>query len=133
MLSPEAHKRLTERRQETELDGFVTKVAKDRWILHAPSKFITIGNMDPALDEAEKRQGFVSKDEFARWMSDHPTEKAQWEGPESELITLQDLITVAAGGDEEQRPGTYFCEIAWSTLDMPEDAGASVTYNIRVQ
>jgi hypothetical protein len=64
LLSPETFLRL----QNYNTVGFIRKVCHDRWVLHAPGRCITMGSMDPALEEYEKKSGVVSEKEVTRWL-----------------------------------------------------------------
>jgi hypothetical protein len=131
MLSPEAKQRLTD---VNDTDRFLTKVAEDRWILHAPNKKITMGNIDPILEDQEKHQGFVTFGAIDEWLK-HKGREAKWGAvTEDELSRLNELVVIAAGGDPTAKPGVYVCEISWCTLNFPEEVDPGVvTYNIKAR
>jgi hypothetical protein len=130
LCSSEAHDRIITSGLKT--DGFLTDVARDRWVLHAPGRFVTMGSMDPVLEKHEKDQGSVSLAEAMEWLAKDGKKEAWDAASASDLDHLNALIKAAAAeGEKNTEPGVYICEVSWSTLDMPADAGQRVTYNIR--
>lgn len=134
MLSTEAYQRISAVISTVENARFILKVAKDRWILFAPGRKVSVGTIDPILDLHEKRDGRVARNEVDEWFAMNAGHKAEWNSTtESDLARLTELVVVAAGGhNQTEKPGTYICEICWSTLDQHDD-GSIVTYNIRVE
>jgi hypothetical protein len=131
MLSADARERLVSARLP-HMDRFLRKVAKDRWILHAPNKCIVMGSIDPILEDREKRAGQVSKQEVEKWLAGNPEAKEKWSSVfDEDMARLRELIVIAANGDEQAVPDTYIAEIDWTTLDLSEDGGL-VTYNLKV-
>jgi len=130
MLSPEAKQRLAD---VDDTDRFLTKVAENRWILHAPNKKITMGNIDPILEDQEKHQGFVTFKAIDEWLKEKGLE-AKWGAVTQEELARLDELVIAAGGDRTAKPGVYVCEISWTTFNFPEkiDPGI-VTYNIKAR
>ena len=57
LLSPCGFQRL----QRLPDKAYVSKVCKDRWILHAPGKCLTLGSMDPVIGDNEKEVGFQTE------------------------------------------------------------------------
>jgi hypothetical protein len=131
LCSPEARDRVVASGLKT--DGFLVEVSKERWVLHAPGRFVTMGSIDPILEAHEKNEGKVSLAEAMEWLAKREEENTKWNSVSAEdLAHLQKLITAAAAPDEgNTAPGVYICEVSWSTLDMPADAGSRVTYNLR--
>ncbi|KAJ3179768.1 hypothetical protein HDU85_004769, partial [Gaertneriomyces sp. JEL0708] len=130
MCSPEAHQRIL--KSGLPHEGFLIEIAKDRWVLHAPGRFVTMGSIDRILEAHEKRDRRVSLTEAMDWLSEDE-EKPDWDGvSQSDLAHLEALVKAAAAEDEKNTaPNVYICEVSWSTLEMPADAGQRVTYNIR--
>jgi len=130
MCSPEAHQRILASGLTTE--GFLIEIAKDRWVLHAPGRFVTMASIDPILEAHEKREGRVSLTEVTDWLA-KDKKKVDWDSvSQNDLAHLNALVTAAAADNEKNLvPDIYICEVAWSTLDMLADAGRRVTYNIR--
>jgi len=95
MLSPEAKQRLAD---VDDTDRFLTKVAENRWILHAPNKKITMGNIDPILEDQEKHQGFVTFKAIDEWLKEKGLE-AKWGAVTQEELARLDELVIAAGHD----------------------------------
>lgn len=127
LLSTAAFKRL----DGLATKGYISKVCKDRWILHAPHKHIVVGSMDPVIENHEKRARRIQQAEVDRMLSRSPKHKLQWESTTAdEIHRLNELVKVAAD-DQEAVPGTYMCEIAWALLD-PASSYESISYNLKV-
>ena len=129
MLSPDAQNRIS---SEPDIERFLSKVAKDRWVLHAPSRKIIMGSVDPVLEEHEKRRGFVTFNDIDKWLAKHKAEQQLWSAAtESDLSRLDHLVMLAAGGAPNAKSGVYICEISWTTYTWPEGDEGALTYNIR--
>ena len=57
LLSPCGFERL----QRLPDKAYISGVCKDRWILHAPGKCLTLGSMDPVIGDNEKEVGFQTE------------------------------------------------------------------------
>ena len=77
LLSQTAHDKLTKAKGELD-SAFLTKVTKDRWILHAPGMCLTMGSVDPVLEDSEKDAGRVSRSEIERWLKDKETKREKY-------------------------------------------------------
>ena len=132
LLSPAAFTRLSNKRMPArESKSYITKVCPDRWIVHAPKRRLVLGTMDPIIDHHEKEAGSVQRSEVDRIFARHPEMSAEWNS--SEAADLQELkkLVVLAASDETAEPGTYICEVRWSTL-QPDIDDSCLTYNLRV-
>lgn len=131
LLTPAAFERLSTRMPAQESKSYVTKVCPDRWIVHAPRMRLVLGNMDPIIDEHEKEAGRVHRIEVDRIFARHPELSAEWSS--SKAADLQELkkLVVLAASDETAEPGTYICEVQWTTLE-PDIDDCCLTYNLRV-
>ena len=129
LLSPLAFERL---QKTPKLDSsFVSKVCKDRWILHAPKTHLVLGSLDPVIDDQEKAARLVSQAEVDKLLARRPQLGAEWRLPKAaELSTLEELVVIAAD-DSSAKPGTYICESQWSTLEAGTD-DLYLTYNLHV-
>ena len=129
-LSPVGFQRLTGHKTT----GFITAVCKDRWILHPPGKHIVVGSMDAVMKRHEKESGRILQSEVDKLLSQvsrkHPEKVDEWRSVTDEQMEhLNQLVKIAAA-DDSAEPGTYMCEVAWSTLEPT--ANASLTYNLKV-
>ena len=88
LLSPAAFERLSTRMPAQESKSYVTQVCPDRWIVHAPKKRLVLGNMDPVIDDHEKKAGRVHRSEVDRMLARHPEMSAEWSS--SEVADLQE-------------------------------------------
>lgn len=90
-----------------------------------------LGNMDPIIEDHEKRACSIQRSEVDRTFARHPNLSAEWNSSEpAELDKLKQLVQVAAE-DETAEAGTYMCEVQWTTLSADTDDSA-VTYNLKV-
>lgn len=129
MCSPEAHQRLLA--SGLDVNGFLLPIAADRWILHAPGRFVKIGSMDPILEEHEKRQSHVALSEAMNFLRKMDDSYQKWNATSNDdLAHLDSLIQAAAAPDETNvKPAVYICETSWCTLDDSN----RVTYNIKCE
>ena len=115
---------------------YITKASNDRWILHAPTRIVTLSSMDSVIEDHEKRAGVIDLQEALGCLDRRPKDKERWESmTEDEARKLQLLIEAASDGSQKEGPGVYMCEISWSTLgcssEDPHNFGGRVTNNIR--
>lgn len=110
---------------------YITRICPDRWIVHAPKMRLVLGNMDPIIDVQEKEACSIQRSEIDRIFARHPELNTEWSSTEAaELQELKKLVVLAAD-DETAEPGTYMCEVQWSTLE-PDVDDSCLTYNLRV-
>lgn len=127
LLSPVGFQRLAGRKTS----GYITGVCKNRWILHAPGKHMVVGDTDAVIERHEKEAGRIEHAEVDRMLSRRPARQQLWESTTEEQTNyLRELVKVAAA-DEKAVPGTYMCEVAWSTLE-PSSISEELTYNLKV-
>ena len=128
MLSPVGHQRV----ETLPTRGYITKVCQDRWVLHAPGKCLTLGSLDPVIEDHEKVSGFVKQNEIDNLLSRHLKLKAEWSSATSAQVEELNALVRAAADDETAEAGTYMCELEWSTLEGNTD-NSSLIYNIKVK
>ncbi len=99
-----------------------------------------MGSVDPVLEDHEKRAGKVSLSEVEKWLADYDAQllkttgaKSEWFSTTQEQLQVLDAMIALAAGSESEKAATYICEVAWSSLGLPETDGASVEYNIRCE
>lgn len=124
LLSPAAFKRLSNTNMPSQKSGhYISRICPDRWIVHAPRMRLVLGNMDPIIDAQEK--------EIDRMFARQSKLNTEWSSTEAaELQELKKLVVLAAD-DETAEPGTYMCEVQWSSLE-PDVDDSHLTYNLRV-
>ena len=111
--------------------SYISRVCPDRWILHAPKMRLVLAEMDPIIEDHEKRACRIQRSEVDRTLARHPKLGVEWNSSEpAELDKLKQLVELAAE-DETAAAGTYICEVQWSTLSTGTDDSA-VTYNLKV-
>jgi hypothetical protein len=132
MMSKEAHERLVAAADSDKLARFVKPLTPGRWLLHAPTRCIHVGGIDPILEKHEVAAGHVEWKEVAEQLERNPDMKKQWEAAtDDDLAELTKLVELASDPKTgPHKPGVYICEIEWTSYDM-EDSGR-VTNNIRV-
>ena len=83
-------------------------------ILHAPGALVTLGVLDPILDDGDVRAGVVTWDQLrhacrARPGILDPIEREL--SPEEDALLLDCLRSAAPSGAPDPAPGVYICEI----------------------
>ena len=96
MLSPVGYQRL----ETLTTKGYISKVCQARWVLHAPGKCLTLGSLDPVIEDHEKVAGFVKQDEIDNLLSRHPKLNAEWSSATSAQIRDLNALVRAAADDE---------------------------------
>ena len=128
MLSPCGFQRL----QNLPDKAYISRVCQDRWILHAPGKCLTLGSMDPVIEDSEKQVGFVSQTEVDRLLIRHQKLEADWDSATTAQLDELSSLVRAAAGDDTAEPRIYMCELQWSTLQGNAD-DTTLQYNLRVK
>ena len=95
----------------------VKMIAPERWVIHAPGRFIKLGSIDPVLDDNDIRQG-VNRDKIDHILQKNPIWYQQWH-------ECQDKTEI----DEW---GIFICELQCSSMHIT-DIAERVSYNIRVR
>ncbi len=126
LLSPCGFERL----QRLPDKAYISRVCKDRWILHAPGKCLTLGSMDPVIDDDEKDVGFVRQTEVDRLLLRRPQRKEEWDSATTAQLDELSSLVRAAAGDNTAEPGNYICELQWSTLEGNTD-NTTLLYNLQ--
>jgi hypothetical protein len=98
--------------------GFVKRVGRNRWVLHAPGRFVHMGCLDPVLEKEEKENNLVKMSEARKWLDRNRSQKEAW-----------DAATEEAGGRQAEEPAVYICEVQSTTYDSEDDS--AVMYNIK--
>ena len=131
LLSPTARERLAAAlKAEEDMERYVTFVGQDRWILAVPERFVQMGNMDPVLEEHEKKTGRVARSEVEKWLAGRDL-LDKWNSVSREEVTKVESYAKIAGEDPDTFIETYICEISWTTYEREDDS--TVIYNIRVK
>ena len=128
MLSPCGFQRL----QRLPDKAYICRVCQDRWILHAPGKRLTLGSIDPVIDDNEKEVGFVRQTEVDRLLLRHLQLKEDWDSATTAQLDELSSLVRAAAGDDTAEPRNYICELQWSTLEGNTD-NTTLLYNLRVK
>ena len=105
MLSPCGFQRL----QNLPDKAYISRVCQDRWILHAPGKCLTLGSMDPVIEDSEKEVGFVRQTEVDRLLFRRQKLKAEWDSATTAQLDELSSLVRAAAGDDTAEPRNYSC------------------------
>lgn len=112
---------------------YLTTLTPNRWILHTPTRFCTLGSIDPIIEAHEKSRGVIDLHEALGCLDRRPEEKARWDSMTAdEEEKLQLLIEDASDKSKCEVPAIYMCELSWTTLSLPEN-DSHVTFNLRCQ
>ena len=96
-------------------------------MLHAPGRFVNIGDIYPVLEEHERSQGHVHQEEVMKKLQQLPAYEAWSSTSQADLSLLADIVKLAAE-DDSAEPGIYIAEIEWCTLEsgMPGRLRANI-------
>lgn len=127
LLSLEAYNRIRDRTPRE----FLKQVADERYVLHAPSRCLEVGFMDPVLSDHAKKAGHVRLEHAQACIDKYP----EWSRTTAEELQLLADLVIAAADDPSAQPGLYVCEVESSTLMEPTPnpwEGVRIKYNLRV-
>lgn len=93
---------------------FVSPVAENRWILHAPRRLVRVASIDPVLEDVEAQRGWVHPAKVEALLRGNP----QWDDActPDEAETLGRYARIAAPPGASTKTYVCVCEVEWSTL-----------------
>ena len=107
---------------------------RGRYVLHPPGAYVSLGSMDPILEEHEIRAGHVKRDEIIR-AAGRDRVAPVLDVPDTVKEQLREYVRAAAPPEappEAPGFGLYIVQGEWSSLSLPETSSSKVTHNIRV-